>query len=161
MRDNCKLSGELLTLYRLPPEGFDFDDINCTLPENKPTLNYGVLKIKDRNTFWGVHDWECLGEGGIWVFMVRRVPAEERSRPHRQALRPDSSRLGWWLRQARARWWPRAWLARLEAGNSRAQRQGRGHHSVFSLGLLKQKQLKNSLWKITTKVTPTVGLFRN
>ena len=62
------------SLYRLPPEGFDFGWYQLHLPWKTTYLNYGVLENKDRTySLRSLATWECLGRSmGIWVFMVPR-----------------------------------------------------------------------------------------
>ena len=61
----------------------------------------------------------------------------------RQALRPDSPAPAARSGQARAYRKPRAWLARAEGKFQSPEAGPGGHHSVFSLGLLKQTTTKN------------------
>ena len=77
---------------------------------------------------------------------VARQQAEPRvgiSEAQMQALRPDSPAPAARSGQARAHRKPRAWLARAEGKFQSPEAGPGGHHSVFSLGLLKQTTTKN------------------
>lgn len=132
------------SLYRLPPEGFDFGWYQLHLPWKTTYLNYGVLENKDRKySLRSLATWECLGRSmGIWVFMVPRefCRAAGCTGRHSGQTAPLQLRC---FGQARAHRKPRAWLARAEGKFQSPEAGPGGHHSVFSLGLLKQTTTKN------------------